>query len=280
MYERNSVEIMLPQEIGDGHLNTLLSVFERLKNPEGKKKELRLNWRRVERILPAGFALLACLFDTAVEQRCHLKNLFVKKKWAALPVVKNLLNISQYKALPKPDIHHYFDDEMILEGGEFFLDILFMENVKRGCGKDLSEDLEFSCRLIVNELMQNTVDHSTAERYYLYAGKWEKEFHVGVLDMGITIPAKLGQKYTCINDVEYLKLALKPGIGTRRRRPGGVGLSHTFDSVKNHLGRLTIVSRGAQIRVYFKRRHTLKGSLKQSLSGTWCFARFPLEEKS
>lgn len=215
----------------------------------------------------------------AIEQKCFLKNVFLKKRLSNYPVIKNLLNTSRYATLPKPDIHNYSDEHCILSGKESSIDILFMERIKENYGKYLSEDLEFSCRLILNELMQNAVDHSTAERYYLYAGKWKQEFHIGVLDMGITIPAKLEQKYVYKDDVEYLKISFKPGIGTRRKRPGGVGLSHTFDVLKNHQGRLTVVSRDAQIRRYFKRRQTQQGSIKHRLNGTWCFTRFPLEEK-
>ncbi len=140
------------------------------------------------------------------------------------------------------------------------------------------EDLAFSCRLMLNELMQNSLDHSSSERYYLYGGVWENEFHLGALDMGITLPGRLEGKYTCASDVEHLKLALKPGITTRRLRPGGLGLSHVFELLKNAEGRLTIVSRRAQLRRYFKRRVTAAGALKYPLPGTWCFGRFPLQK--
>ena len=60
----------------------------------------------------------------------------------------------------------------------------------------LDEDLLFSIQLVFNELIQNAVDHSTSERYYLYFGVVKDEVHFGVLDMGITLPSKMEQKFT------------------------------------------------------------------------------------
>lgn len=265
---------VLPQSIGDGRLDTILEVFSKIK--VANQEEIRLDGRRVTEILPAGHAILACLFDAAVEHLCRLQLVFVKKQFRQIPVVKSLMNLTQFKMLPPPSLHDVEDDACILSGGETSLDMTFMDHVETRFAKMLSEELVFSCRLIFNELMQNSVDHSTAERYYAYAGPWKNEFHIGVLDMGITIPAKLEQKYSCGSDVDYLMLCPMPGISTRRKRTGGLGLSHTLDLLKNHGGRLTILSRDAQMRCYFKRRHIARGRIKYRLNGTWCFARFPL----
>lgn len=166
---------------------------------------------------------------------------------------------------------------MILRGNREHLNIQFLEHVQEVFSGRISKDLFFACKLVTNELMQNSVDHSTSERYYLYAGVWKNEFHAGVLDMGATIPAKLEQKYACSNDVEYLEVALKYGTGTRRQRPGGFGLYYFSDFLKENNGKLTILSRRAQVRRYFKTRRSQKNLLKYPLAGTWCFARFPLE---
>ncbi|MBI2083172.1 MAG: hypothetical protein HYT76_06345 [Deltaproteobacteria bacterium] len=266
--------ILLPSAIGDGRLDTLLRVFSEIR--VSTTKRIDLDWTRVTEILPAGYAILACLFDAAVEHSCRLENVFLKKRFHKIPLIQNLMNISQFKSLPRPGIHDSRVDDFILSGGETSLNMNFMDQVEAKFGNLLSEDLAFSCRLIFNELMQNSVDHSTAERYYAYAGSWKTEFHIGVLDMGITIPAKLEQKYSCANDVEYLMLCPEVGISTRRQRLGGLGLSHTLDLLKGHQGRLIMVSRDAQMRRYFKRRHIVRGRLKHRLNGTWCFTRFPL----
>lgn len=124
----------------------------------------------------------------------------------------------------------------------------FVDKMKTRFIGQLNGDLEFSASLILNELMVNSVDHSTAERYFLYAGTWNNEFHIGALDMGITIPAKLERKYKASDDVHYLDMALKEGVSTRRQRLGGFGLFYAFEHLKTSRGKLTILSREAQIR--------------------------------
>jgi anti-sigma regulatory factor (Ser/Thr protein kinase) len=267
--------LKLPSEIGDRRVDTLMRALSLFEDPV--VKEVHLNWQRVTMITPAGFAILACLFDCAVEQKKILKNTFVKKKLQQNPVVQNLLRQADFSILPQPKIHAFASAVVVLDGGESAINITFVENMLSFFASQLSEDLQFSCQLAVNELMQNCVAHSSSERYYLYAGPWGNEFHVGVLDMGCTIPAKLQQKYTQDSDLDYLALSLKEGVTTRRQRQGGLGLSHIFDILKNCGGKLTLISRNAQIRRYFGNRVVQRMELKNTLHGTWCFARFPLE---
>ena len=274
--EKKPLEVVLPKTIDDGRTELILRLFEEIKTTKGL---IILNWKNVSEISPAGFAILACLFDSIIEKKIKLKNILIKKELLKYPIIRNLMELKRYKTLPNPEINNYDDQNKILRGAKT-LDITLIDSVILGCGRELSDDLRFSCRLITNELMQNAISHSGAERFYIYAGKWEGDFHVGVLDMGITIPAKLEQKYTCPNDIEYLELSLREGTSTRRDRTGGLGLNHIFIILKGQLGRLTIISRKAQVRRYFKRRVIAKGDLRYPLQGTWCFARFPLELKN
>ena len=96
----------------------------------------------------------------------------------------------------------------------------------------------------------------------------------------MTIPAKLEQKYSLTDDTAYLAHSFEEGVSTRRQRQGGLGLSHTFDLVKDSGGTLIVMSRHAQIRRYFRNRKVVRGVLKQPLRGTWCFVKFPLTEKN
>ena len=269
-------EMRLPEIIDDGRLDWALTLLHVSRQTTATPNEIRLNWSKVHGISPAGMAILCCILDTLVEQHHHVKCLFVPKEFRNIPVVQNLTKLNQSNSLPSPDTNDFESADMMLKG-RTSIDILFRERFLEKFAAGLSEDVAYDCLLILNELMQNTVDHSTAERYYLYAGRWNMEFHVGVLDMGITIPAKMEQRYHCADDLEYLKLALKEGTTTRRRRPGGVGLSYFFNFIKRHGGKLTVMSRGAQVRRYFSTRKSQKTMLKYPLQGTWCFARFPLE---
>ena len=91
--------------------------------------------------------------------------------------------------------------------------------------------------------------------------------------MGVSIPAKMEQKYEAKNDVEFLQKSLKLHVGTRRTRTGGLGLHHMFEIIKKQKGRLVIISRDAQMRIYFQRGQTKTNQLKHKLYGTWCMAR-------
>lgn len=280
------MKVLLPKHIGYGRLDALLAIFAHIRANRATVKKgqlLQLDWQRVERVSPAGYAILACLFDTAFEHQYILVNKGMSKQLKTIPVIQNLGGLKDFKRFPKPSLHNQQLEESILCGNESLLNLSFIEDFERRFGSYLSEDLAFSCRLILNELMQNSVDHSSAERYYLYAGVWRtngaKEVHIGVLDMGVTIPAKLQQKYISKDDSDYLELALREGITTRRARPGGLGLFHTFEHLKNHEGTLTLISREAQLIRYFKSKKIRRQVLKNSLSGTWCLARFPAVRK-
>ncbi|MFA4972083.1 MAG: hypothetical protein WC683_05685 [bacterium] len=268
------MRINLPNHIDDGRLDWALDLLESSRS--AKKKYLRLNWKDVKSISPAGMAILCCLFDAFIEQSNRIDCLFVPKHLREIPVIRNMIRISEFSTLPPPEANSFEDASMILRG-RTSLDPLFAERFREKFAKVAGDELSYDCTLILNELMQNTVDHSTAERYYVYSGIWENEFHAGVLDMGISIPAKMQQRYDRASDLEYLELALEEGITTRRRRSGGVGLAYFFHFLKRHEGKLTIMSRGAQVRRYFKTRRTQRGKTKFALRGTWCFARFSLK---
>ncbi len=277
------MNIALPNNLGYGRLDTLLKVFFEVKKSK-KKNPICLNWTNVQKISPAGYGIIACLFDYAVERGVKIDNVFLKKDLKTIPVIKNISEISQYKRLPKPIIHNFESKELILQGQENALNTAFIQRFEEKYESLLGEDLTYSCQLILNELMQNSLDHSASERYYIYGGIWQtvkkKEIHIGVLDMGVTIPAKLEQKYIEPSDQDYLDLAVREGSTTRRSRPGGLGLFHTFEHLKNCEGTLTIVSRNAQLVRYFKNKAVRRRKLYLSLNLTWCLARFlVLEDK-
>jgi ABC-type transporter Mla MlaB component/anti-sigma regulatory factor (Ser/Thr protein kinase) len=268
----------LPMVIDDGRLDWAISLLNESRSISNTREEIRLNWSSVKEISPAGMAILSCLFDTFLEQKNRIICVSVPKKFKQIPVVNNLTNIKNFDALPLPNIQNFENADLILKGN-IAIDVLFQERFKEKFAETLTDDLIYDCLLILNELMQNTCDHSTAERYYLYMGIWGNEFHAGVLDMGISIPAKMEQKYSSDDDIGYLKLALKEGTTTRRIRSGGVGLAYFFHYLKRNEGKLTILSRKAQVRRYFKTRRSQINLLKYPLYGSWCFARFPVRRR-
>ena len=271
------------QSVGFGRFDGLLALFSDL--VESSDGTYNLDWERVETIAPAGFAMLACLHDVSIEQGKRLTHHKVPRRFRDIPVVCNLIGKNNGK-LPRPQIHDHDIAKSLLVGRESGIDPLFPDHINERFGDLMDEELQYSIRLILNELMQNTVDHSTAERYYLYAGVWPSsshgnEIHVGVLDMGVTIPAKLETKYAISNDDEaYLELALEKGVTTRRQRPGGLGLFYTLDALRDTDGQLTIVSRHAQLTHYLRHRTIQRRKLRRRLRGTWCMARFPATRRA
>lgn len=227
--------------------------------------------------------MLACLHDSAIEHGCPIESRFVKKTLKQCPSVLRLTQLQPKQPLPKPEAYDQETSNSLLIGRGNALDLNFIERFETKFAPLLNEELAFSCRLILNELMQNSVDHSNAERYLIYGGSWPspgpKEIHIGVLDMGVSIPAKLEQKYDLEDDVQYLEFAMKEGTSTRRQRPGGLGLFLAFEHLKSHAGTLTILSRNAEIIRYFKNKRIVRKSLKYPLHGTWCLARFPAKSE-
>lgn len=263
---------VLPQTIDDGRMDLLLKILTLSK--QWGSKPIRFDWSKTHSVSPAGLGMLCCLWDTFIEQGNRINHTRIHKNLRGLMPVR--LSGQRFPMLPPPKTYNYEGETMLLRGLANAIDPLFVERVREKFCRILSDDLLYACALILNELMQNSVDHSSAERCYLYAGLWGREFHVGVLDMGVSIPAKMEQKYRCSSDLEYLELALKKGTGTRRIRAGGFGLYYFFEFLKECRGKLTLVSRGAQIRRYFRTRRSQKNMLKYTLNGTWCFARMPL----
>jgi len=277
--KRKEIEIQLPSTIDDERVDSFLKILELIRKSHPNKVSLVLNWTKVDKISPAGFAILCIIFDTSLEQKCTLRNIYIKSKFDKYPIIQNLKKIDEFKNIPKPSLQNYRGSEFVFSGEETSLNMSFMDEVYFTFNKILNESLFFECKLIINELMQNSVDHSTSERYYLYAGPWDKRnkhFQIGVLDLGVTIPGKLEQKYAGAVDEDFLAMSIKKGITTRRQRPGGLGLYHTFNYLKDRKGSLILISRDAQMRRNFKARQVKINKLKHRLYGTWCFVRFPL----
>jgi hypothetical protein len=265
--------IPLPAVFSDQRIDTILELFNTVKH----EKNIMVDFTRTHAVSPAGYAILTCFYDTIIEQQTIIHVRKLKRKLRRLPIIEKIVN--RKNVLTDPDTLNFESENILVSCNGKTLNPLFTEKLIKKFAYAFNEDLRFDVQLIINELMQNTVDHSSAERYYMYGGIWYNEFHVGVLDMGVTLPAKLEQKYVAENDIHYLELALKKGISTRRLREGGFGLYFFYNFLKKNNAKLTMVSRDAQIRLYFQTRKSQKSLLKYRLNGTWCFARFDLTNK-
>lgn len=258
--------IFLPPTISDSYPESLIVLINKIEN-----KGIILDWSKVQNLTPSGICMLNCLCDSAGERGVKIKSEYVPKKFKNIPVVKILLKDFS-KSLRPIHLLNYDARGVMIRGHENTIPMGFMEEFKiKNSSIQLNEDLEYDCNLILTELMQNSKDHSGAERYFVFLEVKEKEVNIGVLDMGVTIPAKLETKYNYKDDIEALKNAMKDGITTRRSRKGGKGLYYTFKQLEEKKGKLTILSRESQIKRYFQHRTVREKKLKGKLKGTWCF---------
>lgn len=268
------------QFIGDGRIDNVVELFDwAVLNP---KAVLNLNFELIQNIDSCGYAILSCLSDVLREQgikvRSHSLVADIEKEYLR----KILSNDGGLNLLPIKELG-FENNQVLLKGVEQAIDPNFSNQIERKFGDILGEEKSWYVRLILNELMQNSLDHSTSERYFLYGGIHKdatgENFHFGVCDMGVTIPAKLSGKYQCESDVSYLEKSLEYQVGTRRTRPGGLGLNHMFNILKDQKGRLVLISRRGQLRRYFHSRKIDRKELPLPLRGTWCMARIPLGKK-
>ncbi|OFZ51339.1 MAG: hypothetical protein A2381_06230 [Bdellovibrionales bacterium RIFOXYB1_FULL_37_110] len=266
--------ITLPKFIDDGRIDNILELLNLVRT---KDSSFILDFTEVKEISAAGLVILNCISDSIIEhkRKVGVKNLSLSS--SLNNHIKNLFNYQSNQMLSMTQMA-YEDKNNIVWGAINSLDPSFPDRIDNKFQNILSEDQLWYVRLIINELMQNSLDHSTAERYFFYAGIKNNDFIFGVCDMGVSIPAKLEQKYICEDDKAYLLKSLELGVGTRRIRCGGLGLNHMFEILKQQKGRLVIVSRYAQIRKYFARRKTEANFLKKPLRGTWCMARIPISQ--
>lgn len=263
----------LPAIIGDSRLDTMLAVFSSIKD----ESDVEVSFSRFNEILPAGHAILACLVDTCCEKNCYIAVRDLDSAFRReIPVLKLLSSISEQGSLLPPTSFLVDQPNYSLRCFTGLPTSQWVLNYFERCAIKIEDDLQYFALLIMNELCQNAVDHSGAERYFAYIGIHRGELHFGVLDMGVSIPSKMRQKYIINDDLTAILYSLDKGIGTRRLRPGGLGLHYFFSIVQGNNGRLAIYSKNGFVRRYFKHKTIHKGKLKHELIGTWCFGRLPL----
>lgn len=271
--------LKLPASIGD---IALLGSISKLHSILGKHSpsidRIILDWQRTKTILPAGYAILATIADLYVKSKVLIENVNLSKHLLKINPIKKFINSSKSPEFPKPDLYNFFSKNMLLKVKDSSIDAMLKEDFEQ-CFMNIDEDLFYDTMLILNELMQNSIDHSSSERYYYYIGKAGNELHFGLLDNGISIPGRLQNDYDADKDIDFLLMSLKPDIGTRTIRRGGLVLDILKNVVKNNKGRIVLLSRRAQYRKYFSTRRSQKNTVNDPIKGTWWMLRFPWRAK-
>jgi len=107
----------------------------------------------------------------------------------------------------------------------------------------MSEGLQGSLTMAINEIMTNAFDHSESEKgCYVCAQAYTNLIRLCVADFGVGLYAKLSPKYSDQIQDSYgaIKLAIKDGVTTREF--GGLGLGWIKRLIKVNGGQMSILS--------------------------------------
>jgi hypothetical protein len=177
------------------------------------------------------------------------------------------ISIQTIPACPRFPVH---TDSYSLDWFEGSLKPLFLERFLELNSAKMNEDFVYDYSLVFNELTQNAKDHSGSEKFLVLLTPED----IGVFDLGVTIPAKIAERYDVDNDVAAIELALEEGVTTRRLRSGGLGLFYTFSHLKNYDGTLTILSGRGQLKRYLANKKITRKELNPRMSGTLIYCQF------
>ncbi len=242
-----------------------------------EKPQFILDWSKVARIDMAGLAILCCMYDHWGERKIKVISANIPAQFENYPVIKKFMTPPH---LVTPELFDFQQSCKKLSGISNQIPMFFMEQLHSTCPIiKIKAELSFTCNLLLSELMQNSRDHSSGERYYAFFEVNGLNIYLGVLDMGVTVPAKLEQKYNFSNNIEAIEMALKEGITTRRQRAGGKGLFYLKEEIKACKGSLTFISRDAQIKMFTGAKTIQRRKLQTPLRGTWIFVTVPLLSK-
>ena len=123
----------------------------------------------------------------------------------------------------------------------------------------LHEDDKYHIRFQLLELMQNANDHAGSEMgFFVCAQSYPstKALRFCVVDVGRGLPTVLKTigRYRG-RDSELIELASRPGVTTRQKTYGGMGLWAVRKYLRTHKGTLTIISENGK--VSFRPRETV-----------------------
>jgi hypothetical protein len=121
---------------------------------------------------------------------------------------------------------------------------------------DLTEDAKYEMRTHINELMTNGFDHSKSKVGCYVCAQWypaKQNLRISFADGGIGIFQSLrdsGKFPEIHDDAAAIRLAIKPGITTRKKQLGGFGLDYMRKYVRKNDGTLSILSGSAKVNFY------------------------------
>jgi hypothetical protein len=133
------------------------------------------------------------------------------------------------------------------------------------------DPLRDSVRLILTELLTNTLYHSGEKQAYACVGLWgrSRHLHIAFLDFGVGIPAKLRTRYPKLeDDGEAMRALLEKGLTTRQYIEGGRGYRYIQGILKTNGGRLHIFTGKAKVTLRYDRGEYVYRRARQDFIGT------------
>lgn len=250
---------MVPNQIKIIRLPKLLTIgwshifFDRLSEALGHEGPITFDFERVDWAAPFGLTAIAVVLEKCLDQG--------KKIYYTPPKNKEFRSYLerigfQYHFLKGTEVAHKATS----------VELKRLRGVDPGCSEalvnliadnfPLSDDAKYEMRTHINELMTNSFDHSKTKFGFYVCAQWYpqmKNLRISFADGGIGIFQSLKEsgKFPQVkDDIQAIRLAIKPGITTRKKQLGGLGLDYIRKYVRNNDGTLTIVSGFGKVNFY------------------------------
>lgn len=262
--------LLYPGRIVIAHSNQLLSYSQQAR--ETLDEEVIFDLTRTTFLTPFGIVLLA---GTISECLSHGKK--VEYRGPRKRVTRKFLSgIGFNKFFRLSDEEHKIESSHVQLRRLDSIDYLLTEKIVEvfNYAITMSENLQGSLSLAINEIMTNAFDHSGSKRgCYVCAQAYEEDdiIRLCVADFGVGLFARLSPKYPQLQDsYGAIKLAVQEGITTRSQQAGGLGLWHIQRFIKVNKGKMCILSGNGKALWDFKgpRSRLRKQTMHLPFSGT------------
>ncbi len=243
--------IRLPKLLTVGWSHTL---FDRLAEAINHPGPITLDFERVEWAAPFGLTAISVILKKCSQQPGKII-------YYSPPKNKELSNY-----LERIGFEYNFLSGNIVEHRQTSVELKGLKGVDPGCSEavvnliasnfPLTKDAQYEMRTHINELMTNAFDHSKSVVGCYVCAQWfpaKKNLRISFADGGIGIFQSLKEsgKFPYVkDDASAIRLAVKPGITTRKKQLGGFGLDFIRKYARNNNGTLTILSGHAKVNFY------------------------------
>ncbi len=227
-----------PRRIVVATSNRVLNYSQQARDSEDKLIIFDLG--NTTELTPFGIVLLAGTISECLSQRKKVKYQRPRK-----PQTKNFLSgIGFNNFFRLPDENQKIESSHVQLRRLAAIDYLLTEQIVDvfNFAITMSEGLQGSLTMAINEIMTNAFDHSGSEKgCYVCAQAYSNLIRLCVADFGVGIYAKLAPKYSQLQDsYGAIKLAVKEGVTTRQS--GGFGLWHIQRFIEVNKGQMSILS--------------------------------------